>query len=269
MPFLQTIQRGEGRGGGEQVKERTERREGAGPSRRELLAAGAAAFAGVMLAPGIRLIEIAAAQAPRAPGEPVSGKVRWGMLIDATRCSPDCNECVKACNTENGLSGGTAPTDSQWIRKIDIKEIRTGRTASAPVMCQHCAEPPCVDVCPTGASFKRADGIVLVDRHTCIGCRYCVMACPYKARSFVHEPLTDQKAEVPRGKGCVESCTMCVHRVDAGRKPACVESCPTGAILFGDLNDPESAISRRVREINATQIRADLRLDTGVRYHGI
>jgi tetrathionate reductase subunit B len=240
-----------------------------GASRRALLGAGTAALAGVLLAPGIRLIEIAGAQMQRAPGEPVSDKVRWGMLIDTTRCSPDCNECVKACNTENGLSGRTGPTDSQWIRKIEIKYERTGRTVSAPVMCQHCAKPPCVDVCPTGASFKRADGIVLVDRHICIGCRYCMLACPYKARSFVHEPLTDQKPDVPRGKGCVEGCTMCVHRVDRGQQPACAESCPEGAITFGDLNDPESAISRRVREIATNRIREDLRLDTGIRYHGL
>jgi molybdopterin-containing oxidoreductase family iron-sulfur binding subunit len=140
-------------------------------------------------------------------------------------------------------------------------------------MCQHCAEPPCVDVCPTGASFKRADGIVLVDRHSCIGCRYCVMACPYKARSFVHEPLTQQKPDVPRGKGCVESCTLCVHRLDAGQKTtACAEACSKaghGAIVFGDLNDPESVISRRVREIRTTQLRPDLRLDPGVRYAGL
>ena len=129
-----------------------------------------------------------------------------------------------------GLEGHPSPTSAQWIRKVEIKEIKTGRTASLPVMCQHCAEPPCVDVCPTGASFKRADGIVLVDRHTCIGCRYCMMACPYKARSFVHEELHDQLPDVPRGKGCVESCTLCVHRVDKGQTPACVESCPTGAM---------------------------------------
>ena len=240
-----------------------------GTSRRALLAGGTAALAGVLLAPGIRLFEIAAAQGARAAGEPASSKVRWGMLIDTTRCSSDCNECVKACNTENGLSGGTLPTDSQWIRKVEIRHRDTGRTTSAPVMCQHCANPPCVDVCPTGASFKRADGIVLVDRHSCIGCRYCVMACPYKARSFVHEPLTDQKPDVPRGKGCVESCTMCVHRVDRGGQPACAEACPEQAILFGNLNDPDSAISRRIREIATTRIREDLRLDTGVRYHGI
>ena len=85
------------------------------------------------------------------------------------------------------------PTRSGSARSR-LKSIRTGRTASLPVMCQHCAEPPCVDVCPTGASFKRADGIVLVDRHSCIGCRYCVMACPYQARSFVHEPLDRPEA---------------------------------------------------------------------------
>jgi len=140
------------------------------------------------------------------------------------------------------------------------------------MMCQHCANPPCVDVCPTGASFKRADGIVLVDRHICIGCRYCMMACPYKARSFVHEPHTDQNPEVPRGQGCVEGCTLCVHRVDRGGTPACVEACAAAghnAMLFGDLNDPESAIAKRVREVKTTQVRADLKLDLGVRYEGI
>jgi tetrathionate reductase subunit B len=140
------------------------------------------------------------------------------------------------------------------------------------VMCQHCAEPPCVDVCPTGASFKRADGIVLVDRHTCIGCRYCMMACPYKARSFVHEPLHDQKPEVPRGKGCVEACTLCVQRIDRNQIPACVEACAaTGhkAILFGNLNDPASEISQRIAVLGASPLRPDLRLNPGVRYQGL
>ncbi|HEX7441336.1 MAG TPA: 4Fe-4S ferredoxin, partial [Caldimonas sp.] len=105
-----------------------------------------------------------------------------------------------------------------------------------------------------------------------IGCRYCVMACPYKARSFVHEPLANQKADVPRGKGCVEGCTLCVHRIDKGQGPACVEACTKAghdAMLFGDLNDPQSEISRRVRELATTQLRADLRLDPGVRYQGL
>ena len=240
--------------------------------RRAFLGLAAAGVGGVMLAPGVHLMEVAQAAVPGAASAGANPKVRWGLLIDTTKCASGCSDCVKACNTENGLSGGTRPTDAQWIRKVELKAIKTGRTASLPVMCQHCAEPPCVDVCPTGASFKRADGIVLVDRHSCIGCRYCVMACPYQARSFVHEPLTNQKPEVPRGKGCVEGCTLCVHRIDKGGTPACVEACARAghhAMLFGDLNDAHSAISKRVREFATTQLRADLRLDPGVRYQGL
>ncbi len=242
-------------------------------SRRGFLGVAAAGLAGILIAPGVRLIEIAQA-APSAtdlsPG--ASNKVRWGMLIDSGKCSSGCTDCVTACNTENGLSGGTLPTDSQWIRKIEIKEIRTGKVQSLPMMCQHCAAPPCVDVCPTGASFKRADGIVLVDKHTCIGCRYCMMACPYKARSFVHAPQTNQKPDVPRGMGTVESCTLCVHKVDRGEMPACVSACSKAgheAILFGDLNNPESDISKKIASYTVRQIRENLNLDTGVRYLGI
>jgi len=137
------------------------------------------------------------------------------------------------------------------------------------MMCQHCAHPPCVDVCPTGASMKRADGIVQVDKHRCIGCRYCMMACPYKARSFVHEDLHDQKTESPRGKGTVESCNLCVNRVDRGEIPACAEACPEKAILFGDLKDANSDIAKRLASEPSTEIRGDLRLDLGVRYQHI
>ena len=238
-------------------------------SRRSFLGVSAAALAGIVLAPGVRLIELAAG---RAPGEPVTSQVRWGMLIDTNQCDSGCTDCVRACNTENGLSGGTLETDSQWIRKIEVKNSRTGKAHSLPMLCQHCAEPPCVDVCPTGASFRRADGIVLVDKHICIGCRYCVLACPYGARSFVHETLTGQKPDVPRGKGTIEACTMCVQRVDHDLRPACVEACATAgheAIIFGDLNNPESEIAKRVAAYASRQVRADLGLNTGVRYQGI
>jgi len=240
--------------------------------RRAFLGLAAAGLGGALIAPGIHLMEVAQAAAPGAAPAGASAKVRWGLLIDTTRCASGCSDCVSACNSENGLSKPTRPTDAQWIRKVEIKSIQTGRTQSLPVMCQHCAEPPCVDVCPTGASFKRADGIVLVDRHSCIGCRYCVMACPYQARSFVHEALAEQKPEVPRGKGCVEGCTLCVHRIDAGGAPACVEACAKAGhhvMLFGDLNDADSEISRRVREVSSKQLRPDLRLDPGVRYQGL
>ncbi len=237
--------------------------------RRTVLGFAAALGAGA-IAPGVHLMAVAGAANPSSGANP---KARWGLLIDTTQCAAGCTDCVSACNTENGLTTPTRSTDAQWIRKVEIKQIKTGRQASLPVMCQHCAEPPCVDVCPTGASFKRADGIVLVDRHSCIGCRYCMMACPYKARSFVHEPLAEQKPDVPRGKGCVESCTLCVHRLDRGDPTtACAQACSKAghnAIVFGDLNDPQSDLARRVGEIQTTQLRADLRLDPGVRYHGI
>ena len=235
-------------------------------SRRRFVGASVAGL-GIAVAPGIHLI---AAQGPAEPAGASNAK-RWGLLVDASKCASGCDACVKACATENGINEtiANARQGSQWIRKVDLHDRRTGRQVSLPMMCQHCANPPCVDVCPTGASMKRADGIVLVDRHVCIGCRYCMMACPYKARSFVHQPLTEQNPEVPRGMGCVESCTFCVQRVDRGQTPACVEACPEGAMVFGDLKDPNSAISRRLAQVATTQVRADLGLDTGVRYQGL
>jgi molybdopterin-containing oxidoreductase family iron-sulfur binding subunit len=239
-------------------------------NRRDFLGVGAAAAATAVV-PGIRLIELATA---RSPDEAVSAAHRWGLLIDATQCATGCDACVTACHEENGVTGtGNPATDAQWIRKVTLKNKATGHVTTLPLMCVHCETPPCVDVCPTGASFRRADGIVLVDRHICIGCRYCMMACPYKARSFVHEPHDDQLAINPRGKGCVESCTLCVHKVDRGDgTTACAEACRKEgheAIIFGDLNDPASAISQRLASAPSREIRADLDLNTGVRFQGI
>jgi tetrathionate reductase subunit B len=236
--------------------------------RRDFLKAGTL-VAGMTLGPGVLFYGVAHS---RAPEEAASSEVRWGMLIDSAKCGDGCSDCVTACNTENGLEGKTGPQDTQYIRKLNIKDLRTGYVKELPMLCQHCENPPCVDVCPTGASMKRADGIVLVDRHTCIGCRYCMMACPYKARSFAHEPITNQNPEVPRGKGCVESCTFCVQRVDRDEEPACVEACNTNghkAMLFGDLMNPESEISKALATQASTEVRADLGLNTGVRYQGI
>jgi len=238
-------------------------------ARRRLLTGGAA-LAGITVAPGIRLISTAEA----AVTGPVTSKNRWGLLIDSNKCDAGCKECIVACKTEQGWGGNDRPqSDPQWIRKVNLKDNKTGATASLPVMCQHCENPPCVDVCPTGASMQRADGIVLVDRHICIGCRYCMMACPYKARSFVHEDVHNQKPHMPRGKGTVEACTLCVHRVDVGGTPACVEACARkagrGAMLFGDLNDPASEISKELSKQVTTRLRADLGLEPGVHYRGL
>jgi len=242
-------------------------------NRREFLAAGAAATA---VAPGLYLLSVSVKAAPEATAtagdQQARSDVRWGMLVDASKCKTGCEECIKACNQENAINEipNNPRQGSQWIRKIELKPKQgTAPNLSLPMMCQHCSEPPCVDVCPTGASFKRVDGIVLVDRHTCIGCRYCMMACPFKARSLVHQPLTQQNPQVPRGMGCVESCTFCVHRVDRGLRPACSEACPEGALTFGDLNDSNSEISRKLVSANSVQVRADLKLNTAVRYQGL
>ena len=225
------------------------------------------------VAPGVSLYTFAKANT-RPLDQAVTGSVRWGMLVDTNACAEGCTECVDACNKEHNLTSLNRPqTDAQWIRKITITDKTTRHSKSFPIMCQHCENPPCVDVCPTGASFRRDDGIVLVDKHTCIGCRYCMMACPYKARSFIHEDLDNQLPHAPRGKGTVESCTLCVHKVDRGDgTTACADACQKAghnALLFGDLNDRQSEISKRLAQYGATQIRADLGLNTGVRYTGI
>ncbi len=230
----------------------------------------AAALATTLIAPGVMLYKTAQAN--------TSGQqLRWGLLIDTNALSEaDVDACVNACQREHGWKAQPAsPTSAQWIRKIKLTDIESGHQRFLPMMCQHCENPPCVDVCPTGASFKRADGIVLVNRHTCIGCRYCMMACPYKARSFIHENLKDQLPVAPRGKGTVESCTLCVHRIDrdgVDAMPACAEAVNQGgrkAILFGNLNDPKSEISQRLHKLGAVKLRADMGLDPGVRYQGL
>ena len=244
-------------------------------SRRSFVSKTATAAAGISIAPGVFLHQVANA---KPADQAASSDVRWGMLINTDKCATGCTACVSACNEENGVQSNdhtdhdNQTTDPQWIRKVKLRDTQTGHVTSLPMMCQHCENPPCVDVCPTGASMKREDGIVLVDKHICIGCRYCMMACPYKARSFVHETITDQKDYAPRGKGTVESCTMCVHRVDDGGTPACVEACNEaehGAMIFGDLKDPQSEISKELEKHGGKQIREDLRLNTGVRYQGI
>ncbi|MBF0133955.1 MAG: 4Fe-4S dicluster domain-containing protein [Magnetococcales bacterium] len=240
--------------------------------RRSVLGLGGVLAAGLVLAPGMRLVA-----APENVTE-ASDKRRWGMLIDTTHCDAACTACTQACRTENNVSiVGDPQRDIHWIRKVDLHD-KDGRKPdrSLPVLCNHCEHPPCVHVCPTEASFIRKDGIVLVDMHRCIGCRYCMIACPYKARSLVYsKPKVppDANTRVPiRAKGVVEKCTFCVHRIDDGGEPACVEACRKdggGSMLFGDINDPNSEISKRIREVSTTTIRADLGLKPRVHYQGI
>ncbi|MBF0584194.1 MAG: 4Fe-4S dicluster domain-containing protein [Magnetococcales bacterium] len=243
--------------------------------RRSVLGLGGAVAAGVVLAPGVTLL---AAPAEETPPAGASSSRRWAMLIDTNQCAADCTACLAACRQENNVPlFGEPARDVHWIRKVEIRDKDRRRpSVSLPVLCNHCEEPPCVHVCPTEASFVRKDGIVLVDEHRCIGCRYCMIACPYKARSLVYHETRrgpGSNPDVPiRSKGVVEKCTFCVHRLDNGQGPACVEACSKEgktAMLFGDLNDPNSEIAKRIRTVATQTIRPDLGLKPHVHYQGL
>lgn len=159
---------------------------------------------------------------------------RKTLVVDLDRCF-GCRSCEVACKQENNVVLGT-----RWSKVIDIGPIGDYPNIEMyflPVMCQQCEDPECVKVCPTGASYRREeDGIILVDREKCIGCKYCIMACPYGVRSF------NKEEEV------VEKCTLCAHLQAIGEDPACVKICPAGARLFGDLDDPDSPVSIAIKE---------------------
>jgi Fe-S-cluster-containing dehydrogenase component len=162
------------------------------------------------------------------------------LVIDADRCF-GCRGCEVACKQENGVALG-----SYWTKVKDIGP--SGKYPDLqmyflPTFCQACHTPECVKACPTGASYQRPeDGIVLIDREKCIGCRYCIMACPYEARTFNKEMRV------------VEKCTMCAHLQAVGDRPACVKACSAQARFFGDLNDPNSDVSRALREAGSGSV---------------
>ena len=160
----------------------------------------------------------------------------WAMLVDTRRCIA-CQACTMACSMENVSPEGAFRTVVATYA-VTV-EGKTGLSV-LPRLCNHCEEPPCVPVCPVGATFKRKDGIVLVDGDRCVGCAYCVQACPYDARFINHDT------------GKADKCTFCSHRVEAGLLPACVETCVGGARIFGDLNDASSDISRRLKAAAGT-----------------
>jgi molybdopterin-containing oxidoreductase family iron-sulfur binding subunit len=198
--------------------------------------------------------------------------VRYGMVIDLNTCV-GCNACTIACKTEYATPHG--------IFYCMVLEKETGKYPNAkriyvPVLCNHCTEAPCVDVCPTGASHKRKDiGIVLIDHDKCIGCGACIVACPYKQRfrnpgnqQYYEEGLTPYENLVytKLEKGVVYKCNFCIDRLDKGLEPSCVQSCPTDCRVFGDFDDPKSKITKMIRERNASQLLPELGTDGGVYY---
>lgn len=182
---------------------------------------------------------------------PVPGQKKLGLVIDLDTCV-GCHACAVNCKEWNA-SGHSGPlsdfqsrSDGVWFNRVHTFEAgrgETSRTVHFPRSCLHCEEPACVTVCPTGASYKRAeDGIVLVNADTCIGCKLCSWACPYGAREFDEDD------------GVMKKCTLCVDKIynetipEADRQPACVSTCPASARHFGDLGDPTSKVSRLVAE---------------------
>ncbi|MHC4607097.1 MAG: sulfate reduction electron transfer complex DsrMKJOP subunit DsrO [Planctomycetota bacterium] len=194
-----------------------------------------------------------------APEQGLTAK-RWAMVIDLDRCRREkgCTKCIDACHAEHNVPEIKEPTrEVKWIWKEEfphafpMQENRhlPGEVTHQPVLllCNHCDDPPCVRVCPTQATWKREDGVVMMDMHRCIGCRYCMAGCPYGSRSFNWKDprphLKGQKREFPtRMKGVVEKCNFCAERLARGEGPACVKACAAKGLLFGDLDDPKSEV---------------------------
>jgi len=196
--------------------------------------------------------------------------VRYGMVIDLKRCI-GCFACVIACKAEHHT-----PPNVFWakvLRNESGKYPNTNRQP-LPILCMHCEEPECVAVCPTGAAIKREDGIVVVDHNKCVGCRYCVLACPYGARYFTdkwqdyftgEDKPSSRYAEYSKKKwlaesdrGVVTKCTFCVERVEKGLKPACVLCCTTEARTFGDLDDSNSEVSKLIKKRHGFRLKEEV-----------
>ncbi|HYF96378.1 MAG TPA: 4Fe-4S dicluster domain-containing protein [Symbiobacteriaceae bacterium] len=176
---------------------------------------------------------------------------RYGMVIDLRRCV-GCEGCTVACKSENGVPLGHFRT---WVQKHEKGVFPNVSMQFVPKLCNHCEDPACVSVCPTGASFKRSeDGIVLINQDDCIGCKYCMVSCPYGVR-YLDE-----------SKGVVDKCTWCVHRVEQGVVPSCVNTCITGARIFGDLNDPHSDIAKFIATHPVQQLKPEAGLGPNVYY---
>jgi Fe-S-cluster-containing dehydrogenase component len=218
----------------------------------------------------------------RLRGEPVpdadAGKYKaaehwWGMTIDIDECI-GCGKCVEACAAENGVPDGYFRT---WIERYRVSDTQTDlpqvdspnggkngfpiledkadlKSFFVPKLCNHCADSPCVQACPVGATFESPDGVVLVDQKYCIGCRYCIQACPYGCRYLD-----------PR-KNVVDKCTLCYHRITKGLTTACVEVCPTGARKLADLKNPKDPVHKFLRENHVEVLKPHLATGAKVFY---
>ncbi|MFZ2447624.1 MAG: 4Fe-4S dicluster domain-containing protein [Syntrophobacteraceae bacterium] len=214
---------------------------------------------------------------------------RWGMVIDMKQCwekgKPGCKDCVLACHSFHNVPDFGNPKDEiKWIWTDTYKHVFPGQRneflspniSEKPflVLCNQCANAPCVRVCPTQATFKRPNGITMIDEHRCIGCRFCMAACPFGARSFnFWEPRDFIKTELnptypTREAGVVEKCNFCEERLAMGSMPACVEACDKvcKALTFGDLEDPNSAVRKLLAQRFSFRRKPELGTEPSVFY---
>ena len=208
---------------------------------------------------------------------------RYAMVVDLRRCV-GCQTCTAACKHTNATPPGV---QWRWVLDVEAGEFPDVTRSFVPVGCQHCDEPPCETVCPTTATKKRADGLVTIDYDLCIGCANCVMACPYDARSIVHEPRyaygdtpmpSEAKRFDPARVGVSMKCTFCKDRIDHAESsgltpgvdhevtPACVNSCISGAMRFGDIEDATSGVSQLLAETQYFRMHEELGTEPGVYY---
>ena len=254
--------------------------------RKFLKVAGLSAFA---LSSGLAGLGMASeANAQLAPGsyghgEKTAHAKRWAMVIDTRqfRSAEDYKPLIRACHEAHNVPDIPDNKNIKWmwldsfehVFPDDMNEHMSQRIKDAvyPLLCNHCTNPPCVRVCPTQATYKMADGIVAMDYHRCIGCRFCMAGCPYGARSFnfydprLYLPKPTNPRFPTRMIGVVEKCTFCAERLAQGLMPACVEAAK-GKILFGDLEDPESSVRKALAENYSIRRKPNLGTQPGVYY---
>ncbi len=240
-------------------------------SRREMLKIAGQLGIGLAALEVTRRLVVGLPQVSAAEGDGKSVH-HWAMVIDLGACT-GCNYCTYACKATNDTANGIT-----W-NAVFTDKTAFSREVNIPRPCMHCEHAPCVEVCPVGATYHRPDGLVAMDYDKCIGCRYCQVACPYGARYFNWRENTDPNPKVPewghpevprRPRGVVEKCTFCAQRLDQGlaeglvpgvdpaATPACVNICPVGARVFGDLNDKNSTVSRLLAERESVVLREEL-----------
>jgi len=254
-----------------------------GIDRRRFLKIAGLTVVGAGAAPWLRVLTTSGTAHVAQDSEATSIK-KWAMVIDLEKCAQqeNCTDCFEACHVVHNVPKVRDPEEEiKWIWQVEFHEAfpdqeheytkKALHGKPAIVLCNHCDDPPCTKVCPTKATWRREDGIVMMDYHRCIGCRYCMAACPYGARSFNWQDprpfIKEVTLDFPtRSKGVVEKCNFCVERLAKGLQPACVEACKEKALVFGDLEDPDSEVRKLLRDQYAIRRKPNLGSNPKVYY---